>query len=203
MEVLTAYVRQNAPWQEIERGKEENKKKIAKGPDTEIQAILTVLGRRKRGGKREKKGQPLDLRGANFMEAHLEDANFYASHIEGASFVAAHVAGASFFEAHVEGAHFNAAHVEGAYFDAAHLEGASFYAAHVKGARFNAAHVEGAIFREAIGLEVGQFGVAEGLVKARFDDEFTQKLKSAGRLPPDPESDAAAPETPPIGRPRK
>src|SRR5208283_4013250 len=61
MEVLTAYVRQNAPAPTEEPTKRENDIAVAKKPATEIQAILTVLGRRKRDRKREGKWQRLDL----------------------------------------------------------------------------------------------------------------------------------------------
>jgi uncharacterized protein YjbI with pentapeptide repeats len=89
MEVLTAYVRQNAPAPVNAPTKTENIDAIAKGPATEIRAILTVLGRRKRDCKREQEGQRLDLcssdlRGADFGEAHLEGAYFDKSHVDGA-----------------------------------------------------------------------------------------------------------------------
>ncbi|MGB8259166.1 MAG: pentapeptide repeat-containing protein [Terracidiphilus sp.] len=154
MEVLTAYVRQNAPWPEQEPTPEENKKAIARGPATEIQAILTVLGRRRRDGGRERDGHRLDLhgsdlRGANLDRAHMEGADFTEAHVEGARFIEAHVERADFSGAHVEGANFREAHVEGANFTEAHVEGASFTGAHVERAYFFEAHVERAYFSEA------------------------------------------------------
>jgi len=114
MEVLTAYVRQNAPAPAQVPTKKHTKDAIAKGPATEIQAILTVLGRRKRDRGREHEGQYLDLsssnlRGANISSAHMEGANFYETHLEGAHFWSAHVEGAGFDRAHVEGASFRCA----------------------------------------------------------------------------------------------
>jgi uncharacterized protein YjbI with pentapeptide repeats len=164
MEVLTAYVRQNAAAPATEPTKEENEAAIKKGPRTEIQAILTVLSRRKRDPKREREDQCLDLRrtdlrGASLNYAHLERADFGEAHAEGASFFQAHAEGASFFLAHVEGVYFSQAHVEktsfvdayaeGADFSQAHAERADFWDAHVGGARFFQAHLEGAGLLEA------------------------------------------------------
>ena len=68
MEVLTAYVREKAPRQEEDIPKEAEK------PPTDIQAILTVIGRREttdnnRGNDR------LDLSGTRLVRADLTDAN--------------------------------------------------------------------------------------------------------------------------------
>jgi hypothetical protein len=187
MEVLTAYVRRNAPAPDYVRQNtpapvqvptdRENEKTIAVGPSTEIQAILTVLGRRKRDHEREQEGQSLDLqksdlRGANFQGLHLEGANFHLASVEGARFyyaymekalfITASVKGASFQNAHLEGAQFDMAHVEGAWFDDAHVEGAHFDYAYVEGARFFGAYLEGASFRYTLGHAVGQFEPSKG-----------------------------------------
>jgi hypothetical protein len=86
MEILTAYVRENAPWKEEEQRSTEEISPCETQPTqsfqsppkltTDIQAILTVLGRCARTfGKG--KGQHLDLRrtalrGADLRGAHLE-----------------------------------------------------------------------------------------------------------------------------------
>ena len=199
MEVLTAYVRQNAPAQALT--KKDNKTAIEKGPVTEIQAILTVLGRRRRGRGREREGQRLDLcssdlRGADFGEAHVEGALFSGTHLEGASFQLAQAGGACFDKAHVEGARFDGAHlesttfreahldvaefyaanVEGAHFVGAHLEGVCFHEAHAEGARFNQAHLGGAMFDRA-NLKWASFLGAEGLAVDQF--KYAEDWKQA------------------------
>ena len=95
MEVLTAYVREHAPWKDTPQPQEgitpELEEPTLEGsvqpetlqpepkPAADIQAILTVLGRRRRWyGQGE--NQPLDLRktdlaGADLPDAHLERAN--------------------------------------------------------------------------------------------------------------------------------
>jgi hypothetical protein len=184
MEVLTAYVRQNAPAPVGDLTEEENKAANTKGPATEIQAILTVLGRRRRDSGREQEGQQLDLRfsdlrGANFRDAHMEGARFNVAHVEGAYFSEAHVEGASFVGAHAEGASFWSAHVEGANFILAHVEGARFDGAHVEGAIFGVAHLERADFQRALGLTMEQFKYAKGWEQAHFDEAFRQELEAA------------------------
>lgn len=154
MEVLTAYVRQNAPAPTKAPTKEENIAAIATGPATEIQAILTVLGRRQRDCGREQEGQRLDLRycdlrGADFCKVYMDGTNFHESYMDGARFVGAHMEGACFDTAHMEKAWFREAYVEGAFFRVAQLKGASFERAYVDGAHFNGAHVEIAYFKEA------------------------------------------------------
>jgi uncharacterized protein YjbI with pentapeptide repeats len=168
MEVLTAYVRQNAPApaqnitkqvqendaQDTTEENEEPEIANAKKPATEIQAILTVLGRRKRDRKREGKGQQLnlsnsDLCGANFIEAHLDGAIFDEAYLVGTIFDKAHLDGAWFGVAHLAGASFLRAHLDGAYFYKANLTGARFSRAHLAGAFFTKAHLARADFKEA------------------------------------------------------
>ncbi len=81
MEILTAYVREHAPWK---AEGQHSQPKLA----PEIQAILTVLGRRTRSyGKGE--DWPLDLsftdlRRAALTDAHLERAVLWGTHLEDA-----------------------------------------------------------------------------------------------------------------------
>ena len=168
MEVLTAYVRQNAPAPAQGMTKQEQEKdaqdtitenegterKIAKKPATEIQAILTVLKRRKRGRKREGKEHQLDLshsdlRGEDFVEAHLDGALFIGAYLDKADFMGAHLDGAHFFHAHLDGTKFGGAHLEYAGFYKAHLDGALFIGAYSDKASFREAHLDGAWFHEA------------------------------------------------------
>jgi hypothetical protein len=110
MEVLTAYVRRNAP---LTSGDAEDFRQNAKPPRTDIQAILTVLGRRERSYRRERNRRldvtqtdlrlltsaahtcngptsvrpnytrPVLVRPAErstFSDAQLQDANFTSAH---------------------------------------------------------------------------------------------------------------------------
>jgi hypothetical protein len=188
MEVLTAYVRQNAPAPTQAPTKDENDKAIAKGPATEIQAIITVLGRRRRDRGREQEGQQLDLtycdlRGAIFDGAHIEGASLRFAHLERARFDGARLERVNFFGAHARMASFYGAYLEGASFDEAYLEWASFNRAHFAWAHgdwptFLNAHVEGANFQRAVGLSPDQFEYAEGWEQAKFDEVFARELKT-------------------------
>ncbi len=65
-------------------------------PRADIQAILTVLGRRDRSGARERGPRWLDLtftdlRGAVLDGAHLEGAGLHGAHLEGAELRGAHL----------------------------------------------------------------------------------------------------------------
>jgi uncharacterized protein YjbI with pentapeptide repeats len=171
MEVLAAYVRQNAPKPAVDPTDEENKRAIAKGPATEIQAILAVLGRRRRGLGREHEGQHLDLRdsdlrGAIFDGVHVEGASFDRAHLQGASFDRAHLQEASFVHAHLQGAHFDNARLKAASFHSARMEGAHFSQADVTGATFTWAFAGGAVFDSA--QAVGAVFVSAHIEGARF-----------------------------------
>jgi type II secretory pathway pseudopilin PulG len=96
MEILTAYVREKTPLHEGEGQTEKVK------PATDIQALLTVIGRRHR--EYDLEGQRLDLRGtdlrgADLREAHLEGANLSEAHLERANLRGAHFEEAYLHEA--------------------------------------------------------------------------------------------------------
>ena len=116
MEVLTAYVRDNAPWlpeeaQPLPDGQalvlqspemHTHASSTAEGPalrstPTDIQAILTVIGRRTRSPNREGEYR-LDLHNTDLRSADLDGA-----HLEGADLFRAHLEGANLFQAHLEG----------------------------------------------------------------------------------------------------
>ena len=97
MEILTAYVRKNAAWKNTKEASSEvsddTGETASDGPSAlpepriDIQAILTVLGRRERDGVREQDHQlnlaATDLRRADLRTAHLEGANLLDAHLEG------------------------------------------------------------------------------------------------------------------------
>jgi len=154
MEVLTAFVRLHAPWPP-EKPAEAKKQPAVSGkpapevePRPDIQAILTVLGRRARTyGKGEAQRLDLyqtDLRGTNLQKAYLEGANLWRAHLEGANLGKVHLEGAFPEEAHMEGAYLVGAHLEGAYLVGAHLEKAFLDEAHLERAVLRGAYMEGA-----------------------------------------------------------
>ena len=95
MEVLTAYVRENAPSRE-----EEDTPDGPGPPPTDIQAILTVIGRRKTTDD-NRRNELLDLRdtqlvrttlvGADLSQAILYRANLSEANLDGAILVGANL----------------------------------------------------------------------------------------------------------------
>lgn len=178
METLTAYVRENTPWQEaptveaaIPAAAVTSAPAVPAKPATDIQAILTVLGRRKyRFNERDDKQLDLsntDLRGIVLIEAHLEGAIFWDAHMEEATLslaslewaefqgahlqkaalVATNLENAELSEAHLEGARLNMVHLVGAVLDGVYLEKADLSEAHLEKAGLNNAHLDDAVLK--------------------------------------------------------
>jgi uncharacterized protein YjbI with pentapeptide repeats len=158
MEVLTAYVRKNAPRlpeptspQEGQTSQSEELpganqpdhlsvlKKISEykrlEPLEDIQAILTVIGRRTRTyGKGE--DQSLDLR-----ETDLSFSNLYKAHLEAAFLLGACLSGAKLIEARMEGAYLRGVELSGADLTRAQLEGADLKYAELRGVKLKGANL--------------------------------------------------------------
>jgi hypothetical protein len=158
MEILTAYVREHAPWKEEEQVSQEETLPSETQPTqnhqslpklaADIQAILTVVRRRtwtyEQGEDQRLNLSATDLHGADLWAAHLEGAHLSYVHLEGASLSLAHLEEAYLEGAHLEGAELPHAHLEGAELSEAHLEGASLAWACLEGAELSEAHLEGA-----------------------------------------------------------
>lgn len=147
MEVLTAYVRKNAPAPTDANQREE----YANRPATEIEAILTVLGRRKRGHLREgdrrldlsrtdlrhAKLTHLQLARVRFDYACLKRADLSMSHVMEASFVGCDLSEAWFTGTYAEKADFQDSILFSTIFRSAWLMGCSFYRANAFFAQFS------------------------------------------------------------------
>jgi hypothetical protein len=156
MEILTAYVRENAPWKEGEQRAQEDTApsetqltQSNQSPPTlaaDIQAILTVLGRRTRlFGKGE--DQRLNLNHTNLRGADLGGT-------------------------HLEGVHFGGARLEQALLRGAHLERADLWEADLEGADLGGAHVE-----EARNLTVEQLASAQTLYQVHLDPPLLEQIR--------------------------
>ena len=132
---------------------------------TDIQAVMTVIGRRKhRYGEGEWETQRLDLRqtdlrllqaakanltGVNLSGAHLEHANLSEAQLEGADLFAACLEGADLSEAQLEGALLFATCLEGADLSGVYLEGKDLSYTDLEGVNLSGAHLEDADMSEA------------------------------------------------------
>jgi Pentapeptide repeats (8 copies) len=122
MEALTAYVRENAPWRPNppkdtsppqDNPSPRRRTTPQNQPATDIQAVLTVLGRR------TPTYAPLDLRGtdlhgADLKGALLADANLRDAPLEGAELLSTYLEKAQLWRAHLQKANLRGAHLEGA-----------------------------------------------------------------------------------------
>ncbi len=175
MEILTAYVRENAPWAEGD-----DVTRVALSTPRDIQAILTVIGRRKveyEEGKGDVKIElrKTDLHSADLSSANLKNAFLYRANLRWAYLRNANLILAYLREAHLEGAILDFAIMESTLLDDAHLEGATLQSARLKMAYAVGAHLEGADLRYAhlddTNLKDAKLNGAN-LANARLDGTF-------------------------------
>ena len=192
METLTAFVRQRAPWSDRRPPVEQQPRRpggIAPPepqirPETDIQAVLTVLGRRDEAGRNEDKeaGRRLDLeltdlRGANLSRAHLEGADFEEkAHLEeGADLFGAHLEGADLGEAHLENAILREAHLERTDLGGGYLDGADLVGAHLENA-----FLWGARLARATGLTQEQVNSAQCVEETKLPPPLSHPPPAPG-----------------------
>ncbi|MBI4401230.1 MAG: pentapeptide repeat-containing protein [Nitrospirae bacterium] len=176
MEVLTTYIRAHASWKENRSPQDEPPpQKLT----ADIQAILTVLGRRERTYKN---GEDLrldlrgtDLRRANLSGAHLEGAILSEVRLEEANLAGINLEEAILREARLEHSNLTEANLQGAFllntsFKGARLRNANLQGAFLGGTRFDEADLLGADFTDAFGLTWEQIQTAKRDHKTRFPD---------------------------------
>jgi pentapeptide repeat protein len=161
MEVLTAFVRslpsgeqtpRVRPWLDQEPWHERDRTPAR----AEVQAILTVLGRRSDKRRRwERENQRAlnlrfaDLAGVHVREGHFEDALFTGARLDGAHLGGAHLERAYLAGACLRKAYLRGAHLQGAYLRDAHLEHADLRDARLAGADIAQARLQGTTFTGA------------------------------------------------------
>jgi hypothetical protein len=198
MEILTAYVREHAPIPAKQASQEDalphdpprsTTPESGPKPATDIQAILTVVGRRT-PTFRKREGQRLDLRltdlrGVGLLGAHLERADLLGAHLEGANLLGAHLERALLKGARLEGADLRGTHLKGADLRGAHLKGANLLGAHLERANLLGTHLEGADLRHAdlegadlrhADLEIEQLADVRTLFQAKLDERLKEEV---------------------------
>lgn len=162
MEVLTAYVRENAQWVDeapnsdkmlLENEHTNGNSKLKRVP-TDIQAILSVIGRRKWVEREQEELRVINLRktkleNVDLRRAFLERANFRGSNLARANLVEADLAYAFLGEVNLTDANLLKANLQGANLSGANLEGANLKGANLQGANLSKARLRGAILVEA------------------------------------------------------
>ena len=157
MEVLTAYVREKAPRQEEDIPKEAEK------PPTDIQAILTVIGRRETTDD-NRRNNPLDLSDTQLVLAYLVGANLSGAYLVGAILVGANL--------------------DGANLSGANLSGAIPNWATLSGATLTDAILDEAYLRWAKNLTAEQIQSARSCSGATLPDYLPDSVKDLTKLPP-------------------
>jgi len=132
MEVLTAYVRQNAPW----------KGEASEAPPrlaSDIQAVLTTIGRRQRYLDAMANDPRLDLSGTDLRRAY-----WYKANLNGVRFNDAHLERASFHTVTLTWASFMNATLDGAVLLYTRMTGASLHGCSLNGVRCVDTNIENA-----------------------------------------------------------
>jgi uncharacterized protein YjbI with pentapeptide repeats len=129
MEVLTTYVRTHAPRKPLEREEYTS-------PKPDIQAILTVIGRRSVHHTDVEYGR-IDLHDTGLTGALLAEANLLEANLSGVNLLGADLSGAN-----LSGANLSGADLSGALLTEVNLLGANLSGALLAEAKFSAANVD-------------------------------------------------------------
>lgn len=169
MEVLMAYIRENAPLSPYDPAEAHY---TILQPSADIQAILDVLGRRDedlvpkesrieiglfRTRLERANLYQASLKGANLHQANLKGASLYQANLEGANLHQANLYQANLYKANLEEADLEEANLEGAF-----LKEANFWGADLQRANLRGADLEGANLDHTTGLNRRQLEQAFG-----------------------------------------
>jgi len=162
MEVLSAFVRENAPLKEDLEAKKAEGEQQPQKLRTDIQAALTIIGRR--DPEKDPENQRLDLskvniagaelmkaqlQGANLSEANLQEANLIDANLQGANLGGTNLKGAWLHEANLQKAYLNEANLQEAELSSTYLKAASLNKANLQRADLRVAKLQGANLSEA------------------------------------------------------
>uniref|UniRef100_A0AAU1HUH0 Pentapeptide repeat-containing protein n=1 Tax=Streptomyces sp. NBC_00180 TaxID=2903632 RepID=A0AAU1HUH0_9ACTN len=139
VEVLAAFIRERAAIRDSDESGN------GKNPEEDVQAALTVLGRRPIHEENTDfiNLRRTDLRGANLADAVLDHVDMERCLLQGASFYRAYLRCADFSEATLTGAHFMDARIGAARFILADMTGVSLWKAEGADVDFTGANMEG------------------------------------------------------------
>jgi len=162
MEVLSAFVRENAPLKEDLEAKKAEGEQQPQKLRTDIQAALTVIGRRDTEKDPENQRFNLsntDLRGADLREANLQGANFYQANLQGTILIEAQLQGAdlgkvnlqqaNLIEANLQGTILTEAQLQEAFLNRTNLQQADLMGANLQGAQLSSAKLQRAVLKSA------------------------------------------------------
>jgi len=168
MEILTAYVRKNSPIENENTQVEDSNSRKKISPD--IQAILTVIGRRKHTII-EEPSDIIDLRKTYLQEAYLPNANLKIVYFRQADLKGANLSGAN-----LEGAYLGDAKLNGALLMRTHLEDSNLQGADLQGAIIQDTYFEKADLKDAKNLTIYQLNNAKTLKGIKLDEKLEKQL---------------------------
>jgi uncharacterized protein YjbI with pentapeptide repeats len=149
MEVLTTYVRQHAPRKPDKDSSEEE----ISSPDPNIQAVLTVIGRRSIHHRDVEYGRidlhSTDLRRADLRRADLQRANLWNANLQSANLQVANVQDANLQGANLQRANLQGTKLKGAYLQGTNLLEADLIGANLQEANLWEANLQGAKLQRA------------------------------------------------------
>lgn len=181
MKILTAYIRENAPWPKALMSRS--------GKHNDIQAILDVLRRREEDRVPERERLPPDLRNTNLSGANLSIADLPGillskSNLSGTILFGANLSPSDLSETDLSGAQLAATHLAnanlaGADLKLADLRGADLSNAMLSdadlyGATLHGTNLSGAYLYNAINLTQIQIEEAEGNENTKLPEGLTQ-----------------------------
>ena len=191
MEILTAYVRELSPYPPREQKadntpfwasalsihQKNNQPTVKDIPaiTTDIQAVLTVIGRRTKSYKHGEENR-LDLSKSNLAGANLREAD---------------LSGVNLIEAYLSGANLREANLREAYLSGANLYGANLYGANLSGANLREANLSDA-YLDGAGLPKAQY--TDNSTSAETCKRFTEKYPCPTHFPPNFDPKAAGME---------
>ncbi|MEV4722559.1 pentapeptide repeat-containing protein [Micromonospora humida] len=115
VEVLAAFIRERAPLDPDDTENTFVRRDLLQGPPTDVQAALTVLGRRP---DRPEANPPnlrrTNLKGADLTQAQLRSVNLSQAQLQGAELWFAELQDANLYETQLQGARFYFANMQGA-----------------------------------------------------------------------------------------
>ncbi|MEU4836437.1 pentapeptide repeat-containing protein [Streptosporangium sp. NPDC023615] len=146
MEVLAAFIREHS--RDVKTDETENEQPHSRKLRTDLQAALTVIGRRTLA--HDTTSAKINLTRANLSGADLFGANLVNADLSGAYLTHADLSNANLTGAYLLGADLSGAYLFGAYLFGANLVGANLSAANLVGVNpvgvdFTAANLDGAI----------------------------------------------------------
>jgi len=181
MEVLTSFIQNRSPLSSDSQANQVATQDDFLPVSTDVQAALTVIGRR--GHQNDPKAKTIcldstNLTKANLQGAYLQRANLETANLEGANLKDAYLKGAYLQGANLRGANLKNAYLQGAYLQEANLEGADFSKSHLEGAHLNLSELKNTDIREAYlqGADFTGTDPQESAFEGSYRDERTRGL---------------------------